>query len=281
MVFFSKRIVYFFVFTIIFSNYGKMFDDVLLIINFNFAHYEAISFLKKIYEPYFSKVIFYGPSECPDVYAIEEERGAFSYYALSDAMQRFPDYKGYLFCHDDCLMNVWRYNRFDLSKIWAANHVFVNWHRYDIGEAVNLNKGIRAITNCWWPTKFGYEALKNAYKETPDCYKEMLKANWGDNCICHAYADIAYIPAVYKDDFIELCEIYRKNDAWLEGALPTILSCLEYKENWEKLWEGYGFDRCNEEKTFKLNADYNHAVKLSKESNRIFVEKIFKKYGNP
>ena len=73
------------------------FNNVLLIINYNHAHYDSMALLEEMYKPYFANIVFYGPEEYPGVHQLSHYRGYFSYLCISDAMNRYPDFDGYFF----------------------------------------------------------------------------------------------------------------------------------------------------------------------------------------
>lgn len=239
--------------------FGK---DTLLIINYNHAHYQSIPFLKEIYKPYFPHIVFYGPEEHPDVELCKHFKGFYSYNVLSKAMQKYPNHKGYFLVHDDCVINPWNLQRFDPTKIWVAYW----WQEKLIPEP----KG------WWWPQKIGYRAIKNAYAHFPEKNKVTLQKNCGEHGVMAGYSDIAYIPAKYKDQVINLCAILSNESTFLEIALPTILGCLDDKNNWE-YFNGFALWRKEDPKNmYSKNLDYMHPFKFSDTSNQDFIREQFK-----
>lgn len=259
------------------SKSSKSFNNILVIINYNFPYYQSIPFIKNLYKQYFPNIVFYGEQPHPGIHAYHEHYGALSYFAIADAMERYPQYEGYLFCHDDCIMHPWRFKNFDITKIWFAK---LQWLHADCGNTGNIEKGLDAFPDWfWWDSEFGAEAMKKAYDETPATYKAMLEQNWGKSNVVVAYSDIVYIPKQYKNDFIKLAKIYYKYRGFLETALPTIVSCLSPKETWQYL-EGHAPDINNTLNQYKKNVDFNHPLKLSSFVNREFIEKYFDSQKN-
>ena len=80
------------------------FHDVLLVINYNWPHYQTIDFIKSLYGDYFPNMVFYGPIGSNEVIQCSHNHGAYSYLAIVDAMERYPHFSGYLYVHDDCLI---------------------------------------------------------------------------------------------------------------------------------------------------------------------------------
>ena len=79
-------------------------QDILLIINYNHLHYESIDFLKNFYSPYFPHIVIYGPS-LDEIDFCDHDTALFSYKTIAHAMHKYPGYAGYLFIHDDVMMN--------------------------------------------------------------------------------------------------------------------------------------------------------------------------------
>ncbi len=252
------------------------FSKILLVINYNFPYYQSIPFIQKLYKPYFPNIVFYGERPHPEVHSFAQQYGALSYLAIADAMERYPHYDGYLFCHDDCIMHPWRFKNLDQTKIWFAK---LPWLHADTGNPGNIEKGLDAFPDWfWWKSEYGAEPMKKAFDETPSNYKAVLEQNWGKSNVVVAYSDIVYIPKQHRKDFMQLAKIYYKHKGFLETALPTIVSCLSPKENWEYL-EGHAPDIRNTLNQYEMDKDFNHPLKLSSLANRNFIEKQFKNAG--
>ena len=266
------------IFTIIFSSLssvqGNQFPlkNILLIINYSYSHYESIPLLREVYEPYFPNIVFYGPSYHPDVHVSAfSYEGYYSYVCIAEAMQRYSNFDGYFFVHDDCIINAWHFNHLDQNKIWFPKISFLH---SDSGNPGDLKKGLNAFST-WkrWKQSWGYEAMKKSFELLPQKYRETLMQNWGDSCVVAAYSDILYIPAQYKNDFISLALLFGIHKVFLETALPTIVSCFCSKKHWEWML-GHGVDRSNPRSSFRLNVCFNHPLKLSGEKNRKFLQML-------
>ncbi|MGE4168419.1 MAG: hypothetical protein AB7E68_02635 [Candidatus Babeliales bacterium] len=249
----------------------KSFDNILLIINYNHPHYESIPFIKELYGPYFANIVFYGTQKHSDVYDLPLYKGYFSYLSIADAMERFPDYEGYFFVHDDCIINPWRLLRLDRNKIWIPKTFWITDEAStDIGTPINV-KNPHFPSWCWWGSEWGYWPTRIAFEELPDEAKQLLESSWGEDNVVGSYADVVYIPALFKERYIELARIFGKNKVFLEIALPTIIACLSSKEEYEfligQLW-GYATEK-----------DYNHPIKLSYPEKRAYIKEIFTTIG--
>ena len=253
---------------------GRENKNILLIINYNHAHYESIPLLKEIYSPYFKNIVFYGPKKHKNVNFCAHNRGYLSYICIADAMKRYPHCDGYLFLMDDCILNAPLLKNLDTSKIWYLLYGFLNPEQ--LPQSLSLDKGPNATEWCWWHTQWGCKPITAAFNKIPDHYKKVLAQNWGESNVVAAYSDIVYIPSQYKEQYSELATLFCNQAAFLESALPTIISCLDSKNNW--IWlQGHGTYGKQPYKRYKFNVYFNHPLKLSEKKNRAFVRKLFKK----
>ena len=141
---------------IIHNLFSQSLDNILLIINYNHAHYESMPLLQEIYEPYFANIVFYGPTKHPDVHFLAHNKGYYSYLCISDAMQRYPNFDGYFFLHDDCIFGPWLLENADQLKIWLCEMTYIVGTR---GDVINLKLGGNAFPKWgWWHTPMGLES---------------------------------------------------------------------------------------------------------------------------
>lgn len=234
--------------------------DILLVINYNHPHYESIPLLKKIYSPCFPNIVFYGPHAYSEINLCHHHVGFFAYIGLADAMQRYPNYKGYLQVHDDCIINYWNFDRFDLNKIWISK----------INTTVPLIEN--GILQWDWSSHIKLPAAKSLYAKLNQSQLNILAENCGPNTIHIGYSDIIYIPCRLKNEAITLFEMAYKESLFLEVAIPTVCACLENKENWE-IFDGICWNATIQNYNKKL--DHIHPIKLSNPINRQFIEAQF------
>lgn len=253
-------------------SYSTQFDDVLLIVNYNHPHYESVPLLKKVYGSYFKNIVFYGPTQHPDIIDLPHYKGYFSYLCISDAMEKFPHYSGYLFLMDDCIINPTVIHNFDNKKI---NYAFCIEHGKSF--LIPIKQG-PPFPWSWWKTQWGKQAIKSSLKQMPKNYKKILKTNSGRKIVVGAFSDFAYVPAHYKDEFIELAQLFGKHTAFLEIALPTILCSLSLQSEW--VWLPGRSIYSNPLKLFDKNAIFNHPIKLSSKEHRDFIDQFFSKLSS-
>lgn len=245
-----------------YDTYDSTGKDILVIINYNFPHYKNNDFIKQLYNPYFPNIVFYGPTEHPEIHQYNANSGIFGYMAIALAMEKYPNYAGYLFVEDDCVMNLWNYVRFDKTKIWMADH---NSRRiFDFNE--------HAKWSHWNNASWGSVAAKKAYKKLPKKYFKMLVKNCGGpNKAMGGMSDIVYFPAKYKNDVIQLCKLFLNENVFIEITIPTIACCLDNIYNCESLHGRSCYLR-----PYNTYLDFVHPVKFSSENNRLLTQQQFK-----
>ncbi len=256
----------------LFANQGEPFGrDVLLIINFNHPHYENIDFLENLYKQAFPNIVFYGPYQGQGVHAFGHCNGWYSYQVVADAMKRYPDYRGYLFLQDDCVMNFWNLYSYNKDKVWRPACAFVD---IENSQAQNWS---------WWYAVCGYPAIKKTYQALPENYKNQLVKNGGAYRVPYGMSDVMYIPQHKSREFIALSELCFENKVFLELAIPLICSCLDDDSN-EVILNVFFSWRLGLNKEFglyKANDDFVHPFKFSDQKCRNFIEKQFAIYGGP
>ena len=250
-------------------------DDILLIINYNFEHYDSVPFLVELYKPYFPHIVFYGPRGTDQVNFCDHFKGCYSYKGIIDALQRYPGYAGYLWVHDDAVINPWMLDRFDKTKIWAPQLGFTDQPFNGIASL----KDPHSTSWCWWPMGSGYEMLLRTYERWDIKYKKILAQNLGPDNAAYGYSDILYLPVKYAQDFITLASNCQQGSQWdqnlfLEIALPTIIFCLAPKDDIERLngiqlWDG----KKNMATTYYTRQlDYLHPFKWSNLHLRKYIK---------
>ncbi|MCF7907505.1 MAG: hypothetical protein K9L86_01305 [Candidatus Omnitrophica bacterium] len=252
-------------------------SGILCCINFNEVHYDNIEFLKDLYSN-FVDVVFYGPERKQgfEVNQLCHHRGYFSYAVILDAIKKFPDYNGYIFVNDDCIMNIWQFINKDKTKVWLQPfHSKVNRHDY------------KESTWFWLNEPCGISAYGKAFLQIPRRYRERLKSSFGseDAVICGP-ADCFYLPKRRINDFASLFDIYFSNRVFTEIAVPTGLYAIEDKA---QITVFKGHDRV----TFPLSfipydlkakifyrgeLDLYHPLKLSNSKMRSMVKNMFNVY---
>ena len=258
--------------------------DVLLIINFNNPHYENILFLKSIYKDFFPNIVFCGDKKTDQVeYSYQGSmppynlRGHMSYKAIAKFMKKYPQYKGYLFVHDDCLINFWNLFRFDKNKIWISQPRYISFN--DIVR----EQGYRCWTEaCFLDIRYLLKLFKKLSNQ--QYYNNLIKNKYGKQNLLWAFSDICYIPQKYSKDLILLDRYFNKENIIIELGLPMMLACLDDISNCEIL-QGLNFEEKDRKNTkglcsnYSSNYDWIHPYKFSNNEIKKFVKIKFNELG--
>lgn len=238
------------------------FKDILLIINFNSPYYDNIQFLKEIYSPFFKNIVFYGEKDYPEVNVIVHNQGWYVHRAISDAMKKWPNFKGYICCQDDCFMNFWNFTRLDKRKLWL--------HQY---WTASLDKPNHPWP--WWSYPCGHAAAVKAYKKLDKKSLRFLEINCGARSFGYTWGDFIYVSARYRKKFIQLSSCFDNPDVFIEIALPTILLSMDQFKNMEHLKPCWGgtINTINLA-DYRVDFDWIHPIKFSREENRDFIRHI-------
>lgn len=256
------------------SLYTSKFSNTLLIINFNHPYYENIAFLNKLYRPFFPNIVFYGEKPHPEVIQMKTEKGFYVCDLIAHAIENNPDYEGYLFLEDDCVLNMWNCFSLDLDKIWLLPGFTQNSSGRVTPHFITCN----IITKEWshpWAWSSRLESIRNAFRNLT--HKDLVNLNYnlGNNIAIATSADMFYFPAKFKNDVGRLCAVFK--DVFIETAMPCILASLDKKENWEKVSIFFEMPQLHVSNEWPIIPTCVHPVKFSRDSNRNMTEQIFKR----
>jgi len=256
------------------------FNDILVIVNFNFPHYENIPFIKEIYS--FPNIVFYGDdipgSFCSEVTLCKQHKGFFSYRVMLDAQKKYPNYQGYLFLMDDLLLNYWNLTKFDKNKVW-----FIKFQsKHNVVDVINSDR-----KDWWWGRQFGKERCASAWQELSDRFKNRLEKTLGvRNAFVGGNSDIYYVPKRLVEDYVEIFNIMSNNEVFLELAIPTGLYAIEDYDNFETmlikyLWSKYAGtmsmtgDRLSWRSFYSKELTGLHPVKFKDKNNQNTIRWLF------
>lgn len=252
-------------------------SDVLLIVNFNHPYYQNIDFIKKLYGPFFKKIVFYGENEYPEVTAIATHQGFYISGVIVDALTKNPGMAGYLFLEDDCILNMWNCLELDKNKIWLLpgfsndpNRVEYD-HNFHMANYITLENAMH-----WWFHRddFGLVPAGKAFEKLSPEDKKIAEDNFGKGNLIGSAVDMFYIPGRYREKMIEIAPHFAS--IFLEIAIPSIIACLDDKNNWEQrvsvLWFGYSNNM-----PWPANYTCIHPYKLSHVPSRENLLNVFKK----
>jgi hypothetical protein len=197
-----------------------------------------------------------------------------------DAIANFPEYSGYIFLNDDCIMNAWNFFGKDKDKVWVQPH-------HSIVEAGSATPA----SWCWVKSQYGRAAYKRALAEMQLDSRERLKASFGkEDAILCGPADLFYLPAKLKKRFLSLFNIYSRHNVFTEMAVPTGLHAIAEQSqitvlntiNDTRFIMPFGSRSVRFDLKAKIFYNKNlllyHPLKLSNQNNRKMVKDCFDIY---
>lgn len=260
------------------DNPVQKFENVLLIINFNHPYYANIEFLQKLYAPFFKHIIFYGEEPHPMVRQIKTDKGFYVTELMLEVLRDYPDFQGYLFLEDDCILNMWNCLELDLDKIWLlpgftrSSNVHYNPHFI----IANLRTG--QVTEQWgWSWRL--EGTRKAYAQLLAQDVAHMTENVGKDCAIATSADMFYFPGKYRHDVMRMCPYFK--DIFIEISMPSILACLDSKDRWEKVSIWFEVNEEYLKREWPCGQTCLHPIKLSSQVSRQRVKNIFQKMFPP
>ena len=199
------------------------YENVLLIINYNFKGFEYINnYILTLYENTFPNYVFIIPGDTTinknTILCKESHRGSFSYICLEKVFLKYPNYKGYLFINDDDFMKIWELDNLNFNIPWLYQFDYLNKEWFHYGECINIH---------------------NIIDKNPD-WKVNLTKFLGYYDIPTTIADFYYLPNYIVPQFCKILKELYKSKIFLECAVPTTLSIILSKEyqiiNFRGLW---------------------------------------------
>jgi hypothetical protein len=271
------------------ANMKGRFDDVLLVIQYNHPHYDSISFIKELYGPLFPNIVFYGEKEHPDVTAIKTVVGVYLPRVIFDVLLKHPNYAGYIFLQDDCLMNVWNLFRLDKEKIWFAISKFPNEQQMEPEswfpdfDRSRATEGFFHATldgsYCehwgWWKTEHGLPPLQRAFRVLSNEDKSLLAKNLGEGNVISQWCDMFYFPGKFSKEMLRLSDHFR--NVFYELSVPMMFCCLDDISNWEYLKMYWAFPQ-EHFLSYRTDVDWVHPLKFSKPDQREFAKNLMDEF---
>ena len=267
------------------SNGMTFFDDILLLITFNYpGYYDNIRYLEAAYRPAFANIVYCGSnrinfqaatnftSYMQGISFIEADVscGCMIYSCMLEAMRAGYNVTGYLHISDDVLINPWRFVGMNKSRVWMtkAHHKALDIQKQD-------NWG-------WWVLPIGkksYEKVVEDILASPhppaimswqQMARSVSRVAHGQGKIMRGLVDVYYIPQRLQHQVIWYLSKFQERFLFLEVALPVLFYGLEVESNIEDI-KGKSLKTASERKKdiwkfFDTNTHYLHPVKLTKKS---------------
>lgn len=254
--------------------YQSKFKNTLLIINFNHPYYNNIPFLQHLYGQIFDQIVFYGEHAHHLVTALPTAKGFNLGPVIEDVLTKYPEYKGYFFLQDDCLLHPWACLSFDLDKLWLprATLELEKWQHEPWYASPNMVDGTNPHLPIW-PGPYGYNPTKRGWDQLLAKDRENLDKNAGTNNVPHAQCDLFYIPQRYRKEVLRLNSLF--NGVFCELAVPIIFCCLADKKEWERTTLYWDFLSEMINSGWPMGFTCLHPVKFSKGELQNHVQALF------
>ena len=202
------------------------FNDLLIVVVYNYPFYYSIPHLSGLYRPSFPHLLFCGPPDnTTGILTININRGILGYECLGRAIREHPGYRGYFYISDDVILNYWNFPDFDREKIWESSFSFGSTPVYE-----------PASTNWyWWISPYGLNNCRRACEDVANMnfgvkklnvkyHLSTLFKNSNESLRCFSgRSDIFYIPRKHAKAFSILSETFYEQKVFLEIAVPTMI----------------------------------------------------------
>ncbi|XP_067665439.1 uncharacterized protein [Haliotis asinina] len=265
------------------------YPNIVLIVVFNFPHYENLQFLETMYGMHFPHIVYCGANKSEfhthakllqkplSFMEVDHSNGWLFQHCLIQVMRMQFRVDGYLYIGDDVLLNMWNIHKMPLNKLWVYHAQVVQLSKKAAGHRVNHPKvGMTAY-------KAGLQALVAVDSHRYDGFTRMLFSNSRKRDGFYiGSSDIHYVPEQYKDDFLYYMQHFSRFDLYIELIFPTVFRGIEKSENLFMM-PGYYFPDGSIQKMkkyFNKKHLFCHTVKISKtvsvsEGLKFFCEVYF------
>ncbi|KAF9158319.1 hypothetical protein DFQ26_007758, partial [Actinomortierella ambigua] len=215
---------------------NSTFKNILLVVNFNQPTYGALEPFLAIYKGYFPNIKIYGP-KVPDnlkdmVTEISYDQGFTSYRNLADAIDKYPNYTGYLYTNDDTLLNVYQLTEFDQDKVWKLVP----------DPDKDVHQLYKSPPDDWyqWSKPQGLKMWSDPTSLTAEQKARIAKFCKVDGPVnVRSFADGVYVPRRIGTELSAVFKRFLVHDVFLEHAVGLALIAVEPTENWVSWKETY------------------------------------------
>jgi uncharacterized protein YneR len=156
-----------------------------------------------------------------------DKLGYLAYQSVITAMRIYPQYKGYLYTHDDMALNISKLYSFNLSYSWRTDGQFF----------VNLTEtwNFRNHKWPWFNRPWGISAMKNTLEKNEVIRERLRQCTGNEKNWFIGQSDFFYVPQHQISIFINVMSIFFNEKVFVEIALPTYLACFVPKLAIEEL----------------------------------------------
>ena len=273
------------------TNEGNVQDIALVVIFYDASIYSNIQFLEDLYRKYFKVLIYCGPDsgvfqtfyksfKQPLTYIeVPDTKGFVAYECVSRAIMLNYDVSGYLEMADDVILNSWTLGSIPRDKFWFQKDLRIaNRH-----QQMMLDFAL-SYPFPWWPwtvhgQMWGAKAMAKVWKtfenirssnntsstEIVNTFLDVLEYNSGNDVnFFYCSSDIFYVPALHRQAWSMLSDIFFTNNVFLDIAVPTLMNGLDLTSNIVRmdgiyLWYN---DRANYPQHYRHTHQFFHPWKM-------------------
>ena len=212
---------------------------------------------------------------CNDLTDTDKCNGYLAYKGVITVMSSHPNYKGYLFAHDDMAMNITNLMDFDLTSFASANTKSRYWLVQLDDTWENRNHSW-----VWFNRPNGIPAMQSFLSTHPYLGLQIKRCTGSQRAWYRGLADFFYVPQKQKQLYSSIMEKLGSSKVFLEIAIPTFFMCfvpIGRLVAYEVCTSHFHGERSNisfYQKNCRPSASHIHPVKLSSERHINFVKEF-------
>ena len=158
---------------------------------------------------------------CNELTDTDKCNGFLAYKAVNTVIHSHPNFKGYLFAHDDMAMNISKLMDFDLTSFAFAFQTSRYWlaRLDDTWEHRNHSWG-------WFDGPYGIPAMQHFLTTHPSLGLQIKHCTGSQRAWHGGQCDFFYVPQKQKQLYNSIMEKLGSSKVFLEIAIPTFLMCF-------------------------------------------------------
>ena len=165
-----------------YDRFNGLFDHILMVVCVNWnSPIHLLIMHDNLWKPVMKNIVYYGPFTKMLIEQMHEKglqavsrsdndvkpEGTLAYRAVLDAINRFPDFGGYLFKHDDIQINVTAMSTWNTSSIWSNGGCSL----HQIPNFTHPHDGV----GWWWPhPRAGLQAVMNSLQGSKEFANKLV-----------------------------------------------------------------------------------------------------------
>lgn len=175
-----------------------------------------------LYGRIFKTVIILSEHRNKDL-AVHQGQLDYIYKKLPIVMKRYSSAEGFLFLHDNTILNYWNLVQADKTKLWITDKVSKSWGTVSTKENKDWfekqAKMVKKVVNMM-PANFQIN-----YKETVKSEHDLIISN----------SEVFYIPRRFVDDYLDLVNMIGDVDMHHKVATPLIFLSMDSPQNFDSV----------------------------------------------